>query len=299
MVYVESHRQTKIRGVPLNSSRGTAGGDVTTVIASARNALMPEPSPDGRWVAFVTGEGQQEDLYVVRTDGSELRQLTDDLARDQLPRWSPNGRLITFVSNRTGSEQIWSIRPDGSDLRQITAAAGRQVSLATWSPNGSQLCLNTSGDLVADLNFLIDPTIAPDQQTLGGIPPMMGGEAFEAHSWSPDSSRLAGTLRAGGKPAAGIALFTFQSQAYEQLTEYGAHPLWLGDNRRLLFHDKGKILLVDRRSGEVSEVYSSGPDEMSEYFSVSRDNRWIYVTVKTTDSQLWLLDQVPGHRGSR
>ncbi len=299
MVYVESHRQTKIRGVPLNSSRGTAGGDVATVIASARNALMPEPSPDGRWVAFVTGEGQQEDLYVVRTDGSELKQLTNDLARDQMPRWSPNGRLITFVSNRTGSEQIWSIRPDGSDLRQVTAAGGRQVSLATWSPNGSQLCLNTSGDLVADLNFLIDPTIEPEQQTLGGIPPMMGGEAFEAHSWSPDSSRLAGTLRAGGKPAAGIALFTFQSQAYEQLTEYGAHPLWLGDNRRLLFHDRGKILLVDRRSDEVSEVYSSGPDEMSEYFSVSRDNRWIYVTVKTTDSQLWVLDQVPVHGGSR
>jgi Tol biopolymer transport system component/serine/threonine protein kinase len=299
MVYVESRRQTKVRGVPLNASRGTTGGDVTTVLASARNALMPEPSPDGRWVAFATGEGQQEDIYVVRTDGSELRQLTNDVARDHLPRWSPDGRIITFVSNRTGSEQIWSIRPDGSDLRQVTAAGGRQVSLAIWSPNGSQLCLNTSGDLIAGLNFLIDPTVAPDQQTLGGIPPMMGGEAFEAFSWSPDSGRLAGTLRAVGKPAAGIALYTFQSQEYEQLTEYGVHPLWLADSRRLLFRNRGKILLVDRRSGDVSEVYSPDPDEMSEYFSVSRDNRWIYVTVKTTDSELWLLDQVSGGHGGR
>jgi len=258
MVYVESRRQTKVRGVPLNSSRGTAGGDVATVLASARNALMPEPSPDGRWVAFATGQGQQEDIYVVRTDGSELRQLTNNAARDRMPRWSPDGRLITFVSNSTGSDQIWSIRPDGSDLRQVTAAGGRQVSLATWSPNGSQLCLNTSGDLVADLNFLIDPTVAADQQTLGGIQPMMGGEVFEAHSWSPDSSRLAGTLRAAGKSAAGIALFTFQSQEYEQLTEFGVHPVWLSDSRRLLFENRGKIMLVDRRSGDVSEVYSAG-----------------------------------------
>jgi len=58
-------------------------------------------------------------------------------------------------------------------------------------------------------------------------------------------------------------------------------------------------MLVDRRSGDVSEVYSAGPDEMSEYFSVSRDNRWIYVTVKTTDSELWLLDLVSGGRGGR
>ena len=299
LVYVESRRQTKIRGVPLNASRGTAGEDVATVIASARNALMPEPSPDGQWVAFATGQGQQEDIHVVRTDGSELRQLTNDVAGDRLPRWSPNGRLITFVSNRTGSEQIWSIRPDGSDLRQVTAAGGRQVTLATWSPNGAQLCLNTSGDLAADLNFLIDPTDAPDQQTLGGIPPMIGGAAFEAHSWSPDSNRIAGTLRAGGKPAAGIALFAFQSQEYEQLTEFGVHPQWLSDSRRLLFENRGKIMLVDRRSGDVSEVYAADPDEMSEYFSISRDNRWIYVTVKTTDSELWLLDSTAGGRDGR
>jgi hypothetical protein len=40
----------------------------------------------------------------------------------------------------------------------------------------------------------------------------------------------------------------------------------------------------------VREVYSPGPDEMAEYFSVSRDNQRIYVTVKTTDSTLVMVD---------
>jgi Tol biopolymer transport system component/serine/threonine protein kinase len=290
MVYVESRRQSKIRGVPFNSSRGTAGENPVTVLDGTRDVLMPDPSPDGRSIAFVGRQGQQQDIWVVQTDGSGLRPLTDDAARDRLPRWSPDGRRITFVSNRSGSDQIWSIRPDGSDLRQVTDAGGRDVSNATWSPNGAQLCLNTTGDLVADLNFLINPSVAPDQQTLGGIPPMMGGETFEANSWSPDSSRLAGTLRTANGAAVGIGLYALQPQEYEQITQYGSHPAWLRDSRRLLFQHRGRILLVDRRTRDVREVYSPGPDEMAEYFSVSRDNQRIYVTVKTTDSTLVMVD---------
>jgi Tol biopolymer transport system component len=298
MVYVESRRQSRIRGVPINATRGTAGDELLTVLDGARDVFMPEASPDGRSVAFMVRKGQQEDIWIVRTDGSELTPLTDAPSRDRLPRWSPDGRRISFVSNRSGSDQIWSIRPDGSDLRQITATGGRHVSLATWSPNGSQLCLNTFGDLLPDLNFLVDPSVAPDEQTLSGVPPMMGGETFEAHSWSPDSSRLAGTLRgANGKPM-GVGLYRFQSQEYEQITDYGAYPTWMSDSRRLLFHHRGRIWLVDRRSGDISEVYSPGPDEMAEHFSLSRDNRRLYVTVKTTDSTLWMLDAVSDSGGT-
>jgi Tol biopolymer transport system component len=297
MVYVESRRQSKIRGVPFNSSRGTTGENVETVLDGGLEVLMPEPSPDGRSVAFVARQNQQEDIWLVRTDGSGLMPLTDDDAHDRLPRWSPDGRRITFVSNRSGSDQIWSIRPDGSDLRQVTAARGRLVSNATWSPDGSQLCLNTSGDLVAALNFLIDPSEAPDQQTLGGIPPMMGGETFEANSWSPDRARLAGTLRGPTGAAVGIGLYSLQPQEYEQITQYGSHPTWLRDSRRLLFQHRGRILLVDRRSGDIREVYSPGQDEMAEYFSLSRDNQRIYVTVKTTDSTLVMVDSGAGHGG--
>lgn len=290
MVYVESRRLTELRGLPFSSSRGRIAGEVATVTSDARNSVTPCPSPDGAWVAFATGEGQQEDIYVVRADGTELEALTADAARDRLPRWSPDGSRLAFVSNRGGSYQIWSIRPDGSDLRQVTALSGRQAELATWAPDGSRICVNTTGDLVPDMTFLIDPSEAADQLTLRDIPPLMGDEVFEAHSWSPDASRLAGTLRRANGSAGGIAVFALQTQEYERLTDFGAHPVWLSDNRRVLFQDGNRILLVDSRSQDVREVFSANPDEIAEGFSVSGDNRRIYVSVRSTDSDLWLLD---------
>ena len=38
-------------------------------------AFGPEWSPDGRWIAFTDGENEA-DLWIVRPDGSDLRQLT-------------------------------------------------------------------------------------------------------------------------------------------------------------------------------------------------------------------------------
>jgi Tol biopolymer transport system component len=38
-------------------------------------ASSPEWSPDGEWIAFTDGENEA-DLWVVRPDGTGLRQLT-------------------------------------------------------------------------------------------------------------------------------------------------------------------------------------------------------------------------------
>src|SRR5207244_1527828 len=76
-------------------------------------------SPDGQWVAFQSW-GHQEDIYVMKSDGSGEKQLTNDIYKDRLPRFSPDGRRIAFFSNRSGNFEIWIIGTDGSGLQQIT-----------------------------------------------------------------------------------------------------------------------------------------------------------------------------------
>ena len=68
-------------------------------------------SPDGRSIAFTTS-AQDEDVFVARSDGSEVRQLTNDAARDRHPAWSPDGKTIYFYSNRAGGYQVWNIREE-------------------------------------------------------------------------------------------------------------------------------------------------------------------------------------------
>jgi Tol biopolymer transport system component len=67
--------------------------------------LTPQWSPDGKSIAFADERGGWDDpdsteIYVMRADGSKLRDLTSvgaTVFRDEEPSWSPDGRRIVFV----------------------------------------------------------------------------------------------------------------------------------------------------------------------------------------------------------
>ncbi len=86
----------------------------------------PQVSPDGRWVVFTVSSldsaanRRRTDLWLGRTDGTELRRFTRDPAADFSPRWSPTGKTIWFISTRSGSAQVWYRRVDGGEPVQVT-----------------------------------------------------------------------------------------------------------------------------------------------------------------------------------
>jgi len=59
-------------------------------LATPAVATAAYPGANGR-IAFEQGGN----IYSIRPDGSDRRQLTTD-ARSRSPRWSPDGRLIAF-----------------------------------------------------------------------------------------------------------------------------------------------------------------------------------------------------------
>jgi TolB protein len=84
----------------------------------------PAVSPDGEQIAFMSRRDGNWNIYIINSDGTGLRQLTDDPAEDGLPTWSPDGNVIAFVSNRGGPWAIWAITPSGGGARQLFTMEG-------------------------------------------------------------------------------------------------------------------------------------------------------------------------------
>jgi len=88
----------------------------------------PDWSPNRHEIAF----DYQGKIWVINSDGSDLRSITDGPG-DQSPSWSPNGEELVFGSARESEGNIYRVRRDGTNLKRLTfnrAWSGRPA----WRP---------------------------------------------------------------------------------------------------------------------------------------------------------------------
>lgn len=80
-----------------------------------RSFTNPCLSPDGKWILLVgnsvstISHKHNLDIFVVRTDGSNLTQLTYHPQNDTSPVWAKDGRSIYFISSRANESQSYNI----------------------------------------------------------------------------------------------------------------------------------------------------------------------------------------------
>src|SRR5262245_44984318 len=104
----------------------------------------PQPSPDGSRIAFVISSldlaknRRRTDLWLVGTDGGNLRRLTSHEGNDSNPRWTADGRFLFFLSTRSGSSQVHRIAVEGGEAEQVTREP-LDVAALLLSPDGSRM----------------------------------------------------------------------------------------------------------------------------------------------------------------
>jgi Tol biopolymer transport system component len=115
--------------------------------------------------------------------------------------------------------------------------------------------------------------------------------SFEGWSFSPDGKKLAGINHLPNGSHSGIGIYDLASGTYEWLTDFGDWPVWLNDNRRLLFVSQGKILLYDTKTREYRPVLIVTDQDVDiGSASLSRDNRMIYFTFVAAEADIWLMN---------
>ncbi len=86
----------------------------------------PQISPDGRYVAYVVTERDDEenindsDIWIVATEDGDPIRLTYHRGSDDSPRWAPDGSWLGFLSDRGEKKQVLGIRPNGGEAWPVT-----------------------------------------------------------------------------------------------------------------------------------------------------------------------------------
>ena len=286
MAYVHAVRSANLQRIGFDPITETTVGQLVGITQGSRLASVPNLSPDNEWLVFDTQTDKQEDIFVVKRDGTGLHQLTDDAYKERGARWSPDGKRIAFFSDRSGKWEIWAINADGSGLQQITYATSTVVN-PVWSPDGTHIAYRNAG---SSNPSIIQVGKSWSEQTPQALPSMSDSTTrLYVWSWSPDGRKLAGYLEHSGTSPSGIAVYSLDSQQYEILTDFGTGPTWLSDSRRLVFQHQGKLYLIDSLSKKFHEVLSVSPHELDQGISLQRDDRLIYFSLHTTEADVWLM----------
>jgi TolB protein len=108
-----------------------SNGQLTPLTTSVGYDAECAYSPDGKQIVFCSDRDGDADLYIMRADGSGLRQLTDQPGYDGGPFFSPDGRWIIYRTDRKKPHhlQIHAIRTDGKHDTALTDNLG-----VNWAP---------------------------------------------------------------------------------------------------------------------------------------------------------------------
>jgi TolB protein len=150
---------------------------------SAGNVL-PDWSPDGRTLLFSRHfyATHQRGLWVVKADGSGLREIPTGVSSPFGGRWSPDGKSIVFVAYITTESNLAVMRADGSEQHLIASDVVADVSGApSWSPDG-RIAFTRSTPGAQGIW-----TVKSDGSALTRLTSVLGDAQPR---WSPDGKRL-------------------------------------------------------------------------------------------------------------
>lgn len=166
-------------------------GEVTQPITTiGGGSYDPAWSRDGSRIAFTSWVTGRPQIFSVNPDGSDLRNLNDDLAYNWAPTWSNDGTQIAFLTGRGGQEEIWTVPAAGGEERRFSRSDGKDVARPDWSPDGSVIVFEK---IVGNIpRLMAAPVVDGGKRELqvcqeGPLSLQPMGEP----TWSPDGAWLA------------------------------------------------------------------------------------------------------------
>jgi len=109
-----------------------------------KDDIDPTWSPDGSMISFASSRAGARQLFVMNSDGSDIRQVTNLNNMGGRNTWSPDGTKLAFYRGPQGDHNIYVINVDGTGLVKLTD--GGDNLAPSWSPDGNWLVFTSFRD---------------------------------------------------------------------------------------------------------------------------------------------------------
>ena len=281
----------------------TSPGGTPKRITLSNGSSDPAYSPDGSKIAFVSGGGLGYDIFVMNSDGTGRKQLTNTGSADLQPAWSPDGRKIAFVSNTFSLNgqtdyEIWVMNADGTNPTPITNNSYSETQPA-WSPDGSKIAFESSrrdlGDTDQNIYVMNADGSGPASNLTPYTPgPQPGDPPYQGHdddpAWSPDGSKIA-YVHTFAPNASGVPnIWVMDANGGNKIniqnnqTTSGVEPAWSPDGSKIAYvgaTDTNRDIYTMNANGSGQATVETGGNPA---YDISPD--WQPVSIRVGDARV-------------
>ncbi len=245
--------QETISGVDKTPTLDTASPTPTTVSSSrtktatvgptqrprASPTFTPSPTPLGggaSQIAYASDLTGLPQIWLMNSDGTASRQITDMPEGACQPAWSPEGEKLAFISPCAGNQEtypgagIFIINLDGSGLMALPSVPGGDFD-PVWSPDGVRIAFTSLRDYnraqVYEFNLGESTTRSLSANTVRDSQP----------DWSPDGGKI--TIVTTRRGPYQIWIMEKDGSEGILLSRSGSlkdtHPVWSPDGQVIMF----------------------------------------------------------------
>jgi len=111
----------------------------------------PTWSPDGKYILFASTRNGPVQLFAIRDDGKNLKQISNLPAMRGRSDWSPDGKYIVTYSGEAWHRELYIMNADGSDSHQLTPTGGNSQG-PSFSPDGKWVAFTAYFDKYEDIH---------------------------------------------------------------------------------------------------------------------------------------------------
>lgn len=130
-----------IMNVECTSLPEGCGTNLTRLTDGSAMSWRPVWSPDGRRIAFLSRQGEVDNVYVMNANGANPTRLTDNPPPAKINSelvWSPDGQRLAFALEIADQVSLYTVSVDGVDQTPLTENLNVSLDFA-WSPDSQRL----------------------------------------------------------------------------------------------------------------------------------------------------------------